>query len=127
MSETNTITDDQDESIQTNTPYYDLEIGEHIFFELNQDENTLTERDVISGDAIHSWDVDTFKQECIASEYRELPSEIINNPQTVLENVLNSTLLDRMDRLNGYELWEVRFAIKATNMTRRKYAIEHEQ
>lgn len=103
-----TIVDDYGDSIETNVVLYDLEIGKFIRFEVEDD--MLYEIDVFSGNTIHELTVDEFKQECMADEYRTLPDKALENPSTVLEEVLNAVLTGAMDSCAGYEPWEVRFA-----------------
>lgn len=103
-----TIVDDWGESIETDVVLYDLEIGKFVRFEV--DDATLREIDVFSGNNIHELDVEEFKEECMADEYRNLPEKVLENPAAVLEEVLNAVLTGARDSCAGYEPWEVRFA-----------------
>lgn len=118
MSDTE-ITDDAGESVQLGQPYYDLMIGEFIVFEREGDQ--LIERQMITGDEVHSWEVEEFVRECLVSEFRELPAEVVANPERVLEEVLSRVLSDSFDNLAGYEPWEVRFAWDSTQFEAVEY------
>lgn len=116
-----TITDDEGVEIEVQEPYYDLMIGEHIFFEREGDD--LIEREIITGDEIHQWTTQEFIQECVGHEFREIPMEILDNPQEVLHTVIDRVLGDYIDILHDYEPWEVDLARKAVQLEKRQYAL----
>lgn len=116
------ITDDVGDSVKLGRPYYDLMTGDYIVFEVDGD--TLIERHILTGDEFHSWTVSEFVEECLASEYRPVPEEIITNPQGVLDEVMNNVLHGHRDSLAGYESWEVRLAWKATKFEKAEFGVE---
>lgn len=103
-----TIVDDTGESIETGEVLYDLEVGAFVRFEL--DDEILREIDVFSGEVIHKISVDEFEREGLSSEYRTIPDKVLEQPESVLEEVLDAVLTGARDSCAGYEPWEVRFA-----------------
>jgi len=102
------ITDDLGNSIELGRVLYDLSIGKYV--RLTRDDDMVVEIDVLSGNTIHEFDYDEFVEEGLGDDFRDIPEIVVENPERVLNEVMDALLSDNFDSLAGYEPWEVRFA-----------------